>query len=462
MAAPAAPRARGRRRFGIPVGGLGGLRKRAARLAAQRDARFVGISLALFVLLRFYQFIEATTQSAPDTDTYTMVADRWGIFDPSFYGAPRPFVLPLLYQITGSRQGWAVAQWIIATGAWAFLALVIASGLAHRRVRIAAFFTILAVALATPVAVWDRVLLTESLTVSLAAVALAAIALVMRRASPAKFAWLAVLLVVWAFVRDANAPVAALVLVPLAVVLLVQRRRALAGAFLAAAVVLLVVSQISINAGQRWEWSMMNVIGVRVLPSPPVRDYFVSHGMPYDASVSRLSGYYSGTNGSALFHNQPLLNWVRKSGRTTYASYLLTHPGYSIYWPAKDPELLAPGTSNYEDAAMPILPETIETTIYPSSAGRALFLLVVALTAAGAMFRYRRREWILPVVVILTTPLHLAFVWHSDPSESGRHAVLASVLLRVAALWLLLLAADAWLSRRSGKRAAAPATQSPD
>lgn len=420
------------------------------------EVRVTSLVVGAYCCLRLYAFLGATIHAASDTGTYTAVSDKWSILDPSFYGAPRPFVLPLLYELVGSQTAWAWAQWLIATGAWIVLSVVVASGISSRPLRFVALTAMLALSLAQPVTVWDRVLLSESLTVSLGVLLLAILVLTLRRSTPARVAWAAFTLFLLAFVRDANAPVGALLFLLLAAALLISRRRALAGAFVLIAITVLVVSQVSANAGKRWEFSMFNVIGTRVLPSPEVRDYFVDHGMPYDESVRRMSGYYASTKDYALYNNRPLLIWMRAEGRSVYLSFLLTHPGYLVYWPASDRELLAPTAwSEFSTASISVLPEPVEAAVYPSSPGRAVFLVVVVLGLAAAFFRLRSREWLVPAAVLLSTPPHLMFVWHADAMEVGRHSVFASIFLRVGALWLLILVIDAAVSRWRARAAVA-------
>jgi hypothetical protein len=425
------------------------------REIARRPEVRVGVLVVVaYVGLRLYAFLSEPTAPADDTGTYTDVSDRLSAFDPAFYGARRPFVLPLLYELVRSHTAWAWTQWLVATGAWIALSVTVASGIASRGLQLAAIVMMLSLSLAQPVAAWDRALLPESLTVSIGLLLLVVLALVVRKSTPARVAWAGGLLFLLAFVRDANAPVGALLFLLLAAVFLMRRRRKLAGALAAIAVAVVVANQISLNAGDRWQFSMMNVIGTRVLPSAEVRDYFVDHGMPYDESVRRLSGYFTSTNNYALYANRPLFEWVRADSRPVYLSFLLTHPGYLAYWPIKDREqLLAPWAwSLFQKDARPVLPEAVESVVYPSNAGRTVFLLVVVLALTAYFIRLRRREWLLPAVVLFSTPAHLMFVWHADSMEPGRHAVFASILLRVAALWLLILVVDAALERRGSTR----------
>ena len=385
-----------------------------------------------------------------DTAVYAGIAAH----NPLDFSAVRPPVLPLFIRIVDTHTAWAWAQWVIATAAWVFLAIVVARTIERPRIRVVAIVLVLAMSLAEPVAVWDKVLLSESLSNSLGIVLLGLAALTVEKPTRRRIALTAIAFLGWAFLRDANAPVGALVLL---VVAAATRPRKLGAVLAVTAVVILALDIASLDAGKRWDHPMINIVGRRVLPNTDLRDYFVKRGMPYDDSVKRLTGFSVFQDDFAFLKNRELVDWTRAHGRSTYASYLLTHPEYDVRSPASNGELFADGVwVQYGARPKRVLPGPVQAIAYPPGRTGAIVLFVLGLAGAAlTLCRYRRREALVPTAVLLSVPPHLVYVYLADGIEPGRHAVFANLGLRVSALWLLLLAADAIRVASHGSRAPA-------
>jgi hypothetical protein len=147
--------------------------------------------------------------------------------------------------------------------------------------------------------------------------------------------------------------------------------------------------------------------------------------------------------------------WLNSKGRSTYASFLLTHPASDISGPFADRQrLLRPAIRGYAHTYYvdggPVF-RVIGSIGMPSSQGLVEIWIVAALLAAIALAR-RRRNRVLLVTVALSTLLlvvHYLVDWHGDALELDRHAIAAAVQLRVV-LWIVTaLVVDEIATRRS-------------
>ena len=262
----------------------------------------------------------ALTDYSGDSAQYLGIATR-APWSSDFLLASKPWTVPLLYKLAGGRLHAGYAQFAASIASWLALAAVAAAIVRERRVGIAAAVLVLLFSLSIWITQWDKLVLSESLSVSLAAAAVAAwMALVTWPRALTLAAALAITLL-WVFTRDTNAYVLLFALAPLAVWLVrsSQTRRIAAIALVGAAAVA-AASLESASAGQgcfesgspvrfepskhaalaargfcvrRW-YTLVNTIGVRIVPDSQARSYFVARGMPVPPLMRRLSGQLLG------------------------------------------------------------------------------------------------------------------------------------------------------------------------
>jgi hypothetical protein len=348
-----------------------------------------------------------------------------------------------------------LVQSALAAGAWLFLAHTVATLLHRRWLRLTAFAVMLLVGLSPSVIVWNATIATEALALSLLVVAIALSLRVATGAGPKSFAALLAVLVALACTRDTNDLLLLLIAVPVAVVALARpsvRRRAL---------VLVVVCVVAggVNLGlaakaQRWYHPLTETIALRVLGSETATDYFVAHGMPYDQPVRDLHSNYLGNlwdvYTGARF--QTFDRWVLDHGRSTYAHFLASHPGWTFGKPFADRKrVLAPALPYgvlYHDNPQGGF-RVIGAIAFPGNLVLVEVWIGAALVAAVALWRRRRRRSALIAIgasALLVVAGFLA-AWHGDALEIERHSLGAAVQLRLV-LWVVtLLAADAGLGR---------------
>ena len=106
--------------------------------------------------------------SGTTPQVYTHIASRslWAV---SFWAGQRPPATPLLIKLVGSSSGFLAAQAVIAALAWGFLAWTVGRLVTPGWRQVVAAWSILAFATAFPVTLWNRSVLSESLSMSLLA-----------------------------------------------------------------------------------------------------------------------------------------------------------------------------------------------------------------------------------------------------------------------------------------------------
>jgi hypothetical protein len=332
--------------------------------------------------------------------------------------------------------------------------------------RAVAFGSVLLFSLSVWVTQWDRLLLSESLGVSLTVAVLAAWLALVRAPSRWTIAALLGTTLAWTAVRDSNAFLAGLVLVLAVIWALVARRRlaVVVVAGLALVSIASVLSQSGPDAYLRRQLPLQNIVGMRVLTDQGELRWFREHGMPLPASLRGLGGTQLGARylhpEDPLYRDpevQAFRRWLREHGGTTLATYLLTHPG----------RLLGPVAENRDElfgtvhlvpyrsrGTHPVLPAALAAVVYPASAvALVAWLAVLALVAAWlARGGWARPVWLVPIAVVVLQVGHAAIVFHGDSLEVARHALPVGILTRLGLLVLTLFLIDAALARRAGRQ----------
>jgi hypothetical protein len=392
------------------------------------------------VALRAWTFVGASHPVWSDTRLYRRV-ESFPLTSDRFWGGLKPWTLPLFLKVLpgdGHAGVVATAQWAISVASWIVLALVLARLV---EVRLVALVPVLLLGLLPSVTIWDPSVLSESLALSLTALLLAAALLVAERATPARAAALVTVAFLWAGIRETDVYVLPFLLLPLAA--LVWRRRAAAASLAVATVAVLAIGLWSLEHGRRWYLPFLDITGQRVLVSEQPLSYYEGHGMPVTPALRRQAGKYW-----RAFEFNPRLagfrGWVLKDGQATYRGYLLSHPGYVLARPwGERSRLFAPRLDPYRPHGTHTVGRDVGFT----------GLVVAGLVALGlAAFSRPRREWIVPLAVLVSTFPHALLVWHSEPLELERHAVPLAVLTRLGIVLLAVFAVDGIRSRRGSLR----------
>jgi len=146
----------------------------------------------------------------PDSGDYLRIAQRaWG--DPLFWIGVRPAGVPLLYRLVGAAPeaiGWL--QLLASIAAWGVLAWAVLRAARTPLAGLLSFGVVLAFSLGLDILRWDRIVLSESLSLSLLALVLAAWLWLMEGWSWGKAATLLTVSALWMLARETNTYLGAL------------------------------------------------------------------------------------------------------------------------------------------------------------------------------------------------------------------------------------------------------------
>jgi len=211
-------------------------------------------------------------------------------------------------------------QNIFSVCSWAILALIIIRNLSSNYSKVLASIIVLAFAYSPPIADWDSVLGSESITYSLFAILLASLIELCFRAGfrsevSGRLDLISVITVVlaslWLFARDSNVYGLFVLLVMVFPLLLFGRLRKQRNIFVAS-LILLSVSIIGLRSAfesKRWVGPLENSFELYILPYPARLEYMYSIGMPNPESPDYEA-------------------WFEENGPASYARFIIEHPGF--------------------------------------------------------------------------------------------------------------------------------------
>jgi len=354
-----------------------------------------------------------------------------------------PFSIPALgeetyrsYQPCFSTT--VLIQNILSLVGWSLLAIVLARHMTGLYSRILAIIIIPAFGFTPPVADWDSILGSESLTFSLLAIALACIVefsfqIFAERKNFVR-TWVlpllsAVILFFWIFTRDINIYILVVLLVLTIPFFMVQRiwnQKPLVVTVLVLAAISILGMQ-SAAASLRWQTPLANVFNDLILPFPAREAFMRSQGMPDPATEAYEA-------------------WFTEKATGAYARFLFSHPGYvaASLVPALEPLFM--------DNAQPyFLAERSAARGYLITAGNLLhpttYLVLVLdlILLIGMLIAARRadgeREYLLAWLgswLFLSAAITLFISFFADSIGVARHTLLSIELFRLL-FWLLLM-----------------------
>ncbi len=420
------------------------------------------VALAMLLLFAFYANLRWANESptfekakeTADTPAYVRVSNE-AFFSREFWANARPPMFPLLLKIYAANKVKVAAfQTAFSVFAWGMLALSLSFSL-KGLLRPLAFALMLVLSLERHIAGWDVVMLTESLSVSLMVLFLAAWLWVLRGWSWGKVGLLSLVAFPWAFTRDTNGWILLMIagLIVLGVLFFKAQKRYLSVTLIFTAI--FAFSNLSAEVGQRWVFPFQNVLAQRILPDERAVDFFADCGMPVTPELLDLAGGFANSNERAFYISpalEPYRNWMYEHGKSCYMRWLVSRPLESLRQPWGDLAwLLAFEEVDffYPQSYQPVLPWYSERILYPQDA--LLWLgggsILAALVAIWKKAWRENKTWLVFISLCLLIYPHLFIVWHGDVPGTHRHALTISLQF-VLGFWLFLfLAADSILKR---------------
>lgn len=398
------------------------------------------------------------------SDTYYAVA-RLTPFRPSFYWAPRPVVYPAFVWLFGrNSQLIVLAQTLLYCGAVGVLAVTAWRLLHHRVIAVVAVVGIVLTAVEARFAFWTTQVLSESLGISLGLLAIAAWWRASAEPTKRRVTWAWVWTIVWLLERDAHTLPVAVVIVPVAVVvgLLARhltmdvRRQLVTGALVALVACGYVYAAQRVSHRNRY--SIEDTIGVRVLPDPSLRRWFVQGGMPLNPALQARSGK-SAFDDNRRFETDPDLAGFRRwadgaGGRRMLESFVVRAPDWYRMLGQQWNKILSDNDSAYDGYTVrDRLPARYPAQVGgpDTAAGLAVWLVLAVGALAGAALVSRRRG---PLVFaaggLVAVLVELYCTFAGDALEVSRHLVGPLNRLNVMLIVCIAVGADLlWQSRRT-------------
>jgi hypothetical protein len=384
--------------------------------------------------------------------------------------SPRPWGVPLFYALAPSDSVRVVMQFVVGSFAWGLLAYALWRRMDTPVGRCLAAAGVLTVALATSVTSWDYMILSESLSITLAVLVLAILLLLLEKGSWALAAALAATTIWWMFTRpDLLLFVAALVAV---LAILAWRVRHQRRTYAALAVVVLLgigwfaatapavdrhSSAYSSSGESQSGETMLYRLYLQVLPDPPVKaTYEHDLGMPSCPAAEQVDTVrWDIVAFAQAYRSCPdLVRWVEGPGSASAFRFVLASPdGYARLLGSTLPEELSGNVYQYGES-FTVLPPPLQRAIFPPTRMTGLWTVVALVGAAiaVALTRAWRRRRTLVLAGGLTAAAALASAAGTVLFSAGaysRYGIQEAVLLRVGVVILLVAAVDSLAARRA-------------
>ncbi len=385
----------------------------------------------------------AETKSYPDTRTYLAITGL-NVWSPYFWMGARPPTFPFWLKLWGGEAAMVrVAQCYLSTFSWLLLGLSLRGHLQSEPVRFLSFSLLLCLSLAPGFALWDGVLLSESLANSLLILCLAAWLWLLKQWRRPRVALVLSLTFLWVFCRDVHASVG----LGVGLILLGLAARARFSKYGVLALGYLTISLLSLDlAGlaKRWTFPFHNIVGQRILPTWKNRSIFLENGMPLNDALMERSGTWAGSDGRAWDVDPKLRHfrkWRDNYGRKTYFKFLWLRLDWALQEPIRHAEtMLDPSVWTYAPPGYPLHALPFPRALYMKNLTwiqilLAAFVLGYALTPARDS---GKAAWWVAIVLMLTAYGHAFAVYHGDAMELARHSVGVALQLRLG-FWLLVL-----------------------
>jgi hypothetical protein len=437
------------------------------RTPAARVALAVELALGLaYLLLRWWRTNGVYPMVFQDSLKLLESAEKYGWLSRSMWAGWRSPMTPLLYKAAGATTTiWQPAinlHILLGAVAWFLLAITVGRRLPGPW-RWVGMVLILLTGLTTPIVMWDHVILTESLSITLFLFPVVAGIRLAERQSWGRLAVFLAAMIPLALIRDIHlvftGPLALGALV-VGVVAVVKRRGALAAMAFVSVVVLLglaVLMRWSTTTGERDIQATRETLFVKILPYEERFEWFAAHGMPDADRLRELRPAIARDpqTGTELFplpqYGDPawpeLSRWYKEEGQATYYRWLVTHPFEALNDWFVRPKMIwnsaADSWAFYRNVDFELGGgwHLLDRLLFPP-----MVLVAGVTTVAVAFLQERRRRWwaspvgLVAVVVLAVGLVHGVLSWLGDPAEVSRHALLAIVQLRLGCLLLIVLA----------------------
>ena len=208
-------------------------------------------------------------------------------------------------------------------------------------------------------------------------------------------------------------------------------------------------NQYMLFSGDRSQVPMKDLISSRISSDgfEDIYNYFRVSGMP------DLPEEVIGKLWTANFEDYPELNnwWLTKSSKT-YQRYLITHPNYFFFRPFQKVNnynkpvynYLTPDLHFHEQVA-PTKLQIIFTDTFLWIAFPVLSLLLLSIFIKNKSIDIDNT--LLPLFLLISGTALYIIIWHADEGELDRHLIQSAIMYRIAILMMLMSLVDSFVKK---------------
>jgi hypothetical protein len=418
-----------------------------------------------------------------DTDVYLyMAAQRWT--SPDFYQGLRQFGVPLLYSLVNganNKQNIILLQMILSYVGWTSLAFVAVSVLKDDLTKASVFLLIAFIPLNNSIHSWNTMILSESISFSFLAFFLGAYLWYFNTRSIPSILLLAVIASFFVLMRDTDAFLVLFMAPPILWILVQQMRKKAEtalrhGVLLSLFILLFIGSAFSANdmhfndsfpppfTNNRQYFSLLNVMGQIILPFEERVKYFEAHGLKVTPALMAREGTWASSDDWRWYHDPELAaqrEWLYHHGKSTYAKYLLTHPGYVFLsaFQAREYLLFLMGEQDaWFHKTVKSVPTKWFSNFFINNERQLRFLLFIFIFAVILVCiehigkrnektkLYSNNLYLISYIILIAVPYGL-LCYHGDPMEVNRHALSNIIRLNVGAVLFYLFVIDLLMNK---------------
>ncbi len=303
----------------------------------------------VFTWFRLWQGTTAPTLIWQDSKNYETIGSQ-ALWSSGFWFGGRPPLTPFLWKLTGSPDAFAIGQTSISVIAWTLLSWTVGSLFPAGWRRLTGYLVILAFATTTPIVLWDRSVLSESLALSGLALLFASAIRLAQKPTPRRASALVGAALWCALARDTEILLPATLGLALLIFAFTRRRGPAFRVSIATAFALFLAAGFCIATVVESGRDTLNTtdnLYVRVFPYPARVAWFSAHGMPEAKQIDKLAAtepppahrtaktVFPDLNSREFAH---LNTWIDNHGATTYTLWIIEHPWLVVLEPFRRPE----------------------------------------------------------------------------------------------------------------------------
>ena len=379
----------------------------------------------------------------------------------------RPPLYPMvIWLLRGNLLAVAWAQFVVSLCCWLLLAIAVFKLSENSTAGLIGTIPIILLGMLPNVAVMCRVIMTESLSLSLLAGAFGLTLLFLNKFELRWAILAALFLSLFALIRDGNAYLVLCVAVTAAIVTLWQMRRGKIGRqraffYLAVSAVMaasFLAASVSATEGERWVFPFYENLTYRVLEDSSGVNWYGREGMPISETLLHRAhkidlGFYDDPDLSSF------RRWMDLKGEFVYAKWLLEHPEQSVLVPVEHlPDVLSASLRAWAPSSYrPLFSdpsfsrsawgksritgyETLFSEFEPFARWKyvlwAFLLLALIILCLRSKSEKKKRVAALTIITLFLAIPHLLVSWNGAVTDLFRHTSEVELQIQIAVLAL--------------------------